>query len=82
MSNLPCICCENGQPSKHVICETCNDILEKRVETFELMVGLVKEINELSPFSCNHEIEKEVRDKTLILYDLLCEIKIEKKSCD
>lgn len=77
MSELPCICCENGDPAKHVICRSCDDILDKRTETFELMVSLVKDINNISEF-VTKEIQEEIREKVLTIYDLLCEIKIEK----
>lgn len=80
MSELPCICCDNGDPLKHVICETCEDILHRRTETFESMVDLVKEVNELCRFGIGSEYEKEAITKTLIVYNLLCDIKIEKKN--
>jgi len=79
MSNLPCICCENGDPKKHVICLSCEDILIKRKDTFESMILLVGDINNLSDFDCR-ELHTEITEKVLTIYDLLCEIKIEKKT--
>jgi len=77
MSELPCICCENGDPAKHVICRSCDDLLDKRTETFELMVHLVQEMNNLGDFP-SKETKDELHEKVLTIYDLLCEIKIEK----
>ncbi len=75
MMRLPCIVCENGDPYSNIICDNCECSIEHRKETYEAMVSLVMDINDLVgniPFNLSNEVHEKVRP----IYDLLTEIKV------
>lgn len=72
---LPCIICENGDPYSNIVCDNCECRIEHRKETFESMVGLVMDLNNLFG-SMPYSLANEVREKVDPVYKALCAIKI------
>lgn len=73
---LPCIVCENGDPYSNIVCDNCECSIEHRKETYDTMVSLVMDLNNLVgdiPTSLSNEVHEKVKP----IYDLLIEIKVE-----
>lgn len=75
MNSLPCIVCENGDPYSNIVCDDCECRIEHRRETFDAMVGLVMDLNDLFG-SMPHSLANEVSDKVKPIYEDLCKIKV------
>ena len=81
---LPCIVCEKGDPYSNIVCDNCECRIENRKETFDSMVSLVMDLNDLWG-DMPHPLANEVRDKVNLIYNDLCQIKVEdtrKKDAD
>ena len=73
---LPCIVCENGDPYSNIVCDNCECSIEHRKETYEAIVSLVMDINDLVG-DMPHALYHEVEDKVKPIYDLLVALRIE-----
>lgn len=75
MMRLPCIVCEKGDPYSNIVCDDCTCSIELRQETYESMVSLVLDLNNLKG-AVSINLSNEVHEKVKSVYDLLIEIKI------
>lgn len=72
---LRCIICENGDPYSNIVCDGCECSIELRKDTYDYMVQLVLDVNNLHgdiPYSMMNEL----RDQVEPIYKELCKIKV------
>ena len=78
MKRLLCMCCEAGDIRNGVICETCDDKIQQRKHVYEDMIILVMNSNNIQNIKSDEKLKDEIHEKVRTIYELLCDIKIEK----
>jgi hypothetical protein len=72
---LPCIICEKGDIQSNIVCQTCEDKIELRRDTFEYMFELAKEMNDIQG-PIDDEMINKLKYEVTEVYELLCKIRI------